>query len=91
MDICPACGSDRVFRSKSRTALERLRRQLTMKRPYRCHACNWRGWAPDGVQAGAPSDVLDAPSPPPDLGAIDAALEDSGTKDSSQKTVDSSQ
>ena len=77
MTTCPACGSKRVFRSKTRTAFERFRRQFTMKRPYRCHACNWRGWAPDGTQAVAPSDVLDAPSAPPDLSAIDQALEES--------------
>ena len=63
MDNCPACGSHRVFRSKSRTAFERFRRQFTLKRPYRCHACNWRGWAPDGTLAVSPSDVLDAPAP----------------------------
>ena len=77
MNSCPSCGSNRVFRSKTRTALERFRRQLTMKRPYRCHACNWRGWAPDGMQAVAPQDVLDSATPPPDLGAIDQALEES--------------
>jgi hypothetical protein len=49
-----------------------------LKRPYRCHACNWRGWAADGVQAVAPSDVLDSATTPPDLGAIDSALDDSG-------------
>ena len=76
MNNCPSCGSNRVFRSKTRTAFERFRRQFTMKRPYRCHACNWRGWAPDGTQAVAPSDVLDAASSPPDLGAIDQALEE---------------
>jgi len=53
MDSCPACGSNRVFRSKTRTAFERFRRQFTLKRPYRCHSCNWRGWAPDGMQAVA--------------------------------------
>ena len=76
MNTCPACGSNRVFRSKTRSALERFRRQFTMKRPYRCHACNWRGWAPDGTQAVAPGDVLDTPSAPPDLASIDSALED---------------
>ena len=76
MNTCPACGSNRVFRSKTRTAFERFRRQLTTKRPYRCHACNWRGWAPDGTQAVAPGDVLDTPSAPPDLASIDSALED---------------
>jgi predicted RNA-binding Zn-ribbon protein involved in translation (DUF1610 family) len=80
MDTCPACGSHRVFRSKTRTAFERYRRRFTMKRPYRCHTCNWRGWAPDGTQAVAPDDGLDAATPPPDLGAINAALEDSAKK-----------
>jgi predicted RNA-binding Zn-ribbon protein involved in translation (DUF1610 family) len=82
MDTCPACGSHRVFRSKTRTAFERYRRQFTMKRPYRCHACNWRGWARDGIQAVAPGDVLDASTTPPDLTAIDSVLDDSKRKSS---------
>jgi hypothetical protein len=24
--------------------VERVRRRLTGRVPYRCHACNWRGW-----------------------------------------------
>ena len=80
MDTCPACGSQRVYRSRTRGGFERFRRQFTVKRPYRCHACNWRGWAADGVQAVSPQDVLDASSAPPDLGAIDSALEDSAKK-----------
>jgi predicted RNA-binding Zn-ribbon protein involved in translation (DUF1610 family) len=86
MTTCPSCGSNRVFRSKTRTAIERWRRQFTMKRPYRCHACNWRGWAPDGLQAVAQADIIDAPAEAPDLGAIDAALEGgSGSEASSKK------
>lgn len=84
MTSCPSCGSTRVFRSKTRTALERFRRQFTMKRPYRCHACNWRGWAPDGMQAVAPQDGLDAAAEPPNLTAIDQALAGS-SDDRSQK------
>jgi predicted RNA-binding Zn-ribbon protein involved in translation (DUF1610 family) len=74
MDICPACGSDRVFRSRTRTALERYRRQLTRKRPYRCHACDWRGWGADDLLVSADGDLADAPPAPPDLVAIDSAL-----------------
>ena len=74
MDTCPACGSHRVFRSRTRTAFERYRRQLTSKRPYRCHACNWRGWGPDNLLVAAAGDVTDAPASPPDLHAIDSAL-----------------
>jgi predicted RNA-binding Zn-ribbon protein involved in translation (DUF1610 family) len=80
MTVCPACGSNRVFRSKSRSAFERFRRQFTIKRPYRCHSCDWRGWAADGAQAVSPEDVIDAATPPPDLSAIDAALEESRKK-----------
>jgi hypothetical protein len=69
-----------VFRSKTRTSFERFRRQLTMKRPYRCHACNWRGWAAEGTQSISPQDVLDAAAPPPDLGAIDSALHESAKR-----------
>ena len=79
MNSCPSCGSNRVFRSKTRTTFERFRRQFTMKRPYRCHACNWRGWAPDGLLVAAGSEVADVPQAPPDLHAIDSAL--SKTKD----------
>ncbi len=80
MTSCPFCGSNRVFRSKTRTAFERFRRQFTMKRPYRCHACNWRGWAPDGMQAVASAEILDAPAEALDPGAIDSALDESAKK-----------
>ena len=33
MTSCPSCESHRVFRSKTRGAFERFRRQFTMKRP----------------------------------------------------------
>jgi predicted RNA-binding Zn-ribbon protein involved in translation (DUF1610 family) len=80
MTVCPACGSNRVFRSKTRSAFERFRRQFTMKRPYRCHACGWRGWAADGAQVASSEDMIDAASPPPDLSAIDAALDERARK-----------
>ena len=46
MDKCPVCGSTKVYPSRHRSARERLRQLFTEKRPYRCHACNWRHWAP---------------------------------------------
>jgi hypothetical protein len=79
MNTCPVCGSNRVFRSKTRGFVEKLRRQFTVKRPYRCHACDWRGWSAEGAQAVSPKDILEAATAPPDLSAIDAAL-DGGTK-----------
>jgi len=41
---CPACGSTRVFPSRLRTTMERLRQLATEKQPYRCHQCGWRKW-----------------------------------------------
>ncbi len=75
MQLCPACGSNRVHRSRSRHALERLRRQFTMKRPFRCHACGWRGWAVDTEPDFSGDPAREAEPPAPDLGAIDTALE----------------
>lgn len=42
---CPACGSPRVFPSRLRNSLERLRHVITEKQPYRCHQCGWRRWS----------------------------------------------
>jgi DNA-directed RNA polymerase subunit RPC12/RpoP len=41
---CPECGSTRVFPSRVRNIIERLRQILTDKQPYRCHQCGWRKW-----------------------------------------------
>jgi hypothetical protein len=80
MNTCPVCGSNRVFRSKTRGLLEKFRRQFTVKRPYRCHACDWRGWAAEGAHAVSPKDILESGTAPPDLSAIDAALDGSTKK-----------
>jgi len=80
MNRCPVCGSSRVFRSKCRGTLERFRRQFTSKRPYRCHACDYRWWTTDASGAMSPKDVVVAAAVPPDLSAIDAALEESAKK-----------
>lgn len=47
MDTCPKCNSKRVHRSRTRSAFERFRRDLTGKVPFRCEDCGWRGWAAD--------------------------------------------
>jgi hypothetical protein len=41
---CPRCASIRVYPSRMRNSLERLRQKLTDRQPYRCHECNWRAW-----------------------------------------------
>jgi hypothetical protein len=41
---CPACGSARVYPSRLRNVVERMRQRLTDKQPFRCHQCGWRRW-----------------------------------------------
>ena len=41
---CPSCGSPRVYPSRIRHVIERLRQTLTDKQPIRCHDCGWRRW-----------------------------------------------
>jgi hypothetical protein len=51
---CPTCGSQRVFPSRLRNALERLRVRLTDKEPHRCRECGWRGWRALALSAPHP-------------------------------------
>lgn len=67
---CPACQSTRVFPSRLRNSLEKLRQLLTDKQPYRCHDCGWRKWrdpivhpdspdvVPDDLRTGRPSEPV---------------------------------
>jgi DNA-directed RNA polymerase subunit RPC12/RpoP len=41
---CPKCGSHRIYPSRQKSLVERVRRAITDKQPYRCHACSYRGW-----------------------------------------------
>lgn len=41
---CPSCSSARVYPSRLRNIVERLRASLTEKQPVRCHECGWRRW-----------------------------------------------
>lgn len=80
---CPACGSPRVFPSRLRNGLERLRQALTDKQPYRCHQCNWRKWrdveihVDDGNDDVRPDDLRTGRTPKPvspgDLDSLDTA------------------
>jgi hypothetical protein len=42
--ICPVCKAPALKRSHTRTSFERFRKKHTLKRPFRCHHCKWRGW-----------------------------------------------
>ena len=76
---CPACDSTRVFPSRLKGKVERLRQIITDKQPYRCHACGWRKWRdvrvlpdspdvhPEDLRTGRAS----KPVSPSDLDSID--------------------
>src|SRR5690606_20887678 len=41
---CPSCHEPRLHRSRARSLPERVRRNWSAKRLFRCDACGWRGW-----------------------------------------------
>jgi hypothetical protein len=69
-----------VHRSRAKTFLERVRRQFSMKRLFRCNACGWRGWGIETARAVTAPEMRAADSPPPDLDAIDVALTHASAK-----------
>jgi hypothetical protein len=50
---CPTCGRPTLHHSQPRTWIERLRRRVTSRVPFRCHTCQWRGWRREPAQAAA--------------------------------------
>jgi hypothetical protein len=62
---CPNCDSADIHRSRTSSRWERWRRQITGKRPYRCHRCKWRGWlVTSGRKAIHAPSAADVPQPP---------------------------
>ena len=49
---CPQCSGETLHHSRTRSWVERIRRRMTERVPFRCHGCGWRGWltelTPDG-------------------------------------------
>ena len=76
---CPVCDSTRVFPSRPRNGLERLRQILSAKQPFRCHQCGWRKWREVQVHPDSPDvhpeDLRTGRAPKPvspnDLDSID--------------------
>jgi uncharacterized protein with PIN domain len=42
--ICPKCNAPALHRSHSQDSADRVRRNFSAKRKYRCHVCDWKGW-----------------------------------------------
>jgi FlaA1/EpsC-like NDP-sugar epimerase len=66
---CPACGSPHARRSRARTMPERLKKEMTTNRMFRCEDCNWRGWLAPLPAHGV---VATVEVPPPDLASLDS-------------------
>ena len=79
---CPSCASPRVYPSRLRNSLERLRQMVTGKQPYRCHQCDWRKWSelrvhpqhPDVHPEDLRTGRVPAPVSPKDLDQLDTSL-----------------
>jgi FlaA1/EpsC-like NDP-sugar epimerase len=65
---CVRCGGH-LHRSRARSRWERIRKEFTDARPFRCDKCGWRGWSvPVEGRAAMPLDHAS----PPDLQLLDA-------------------
>jgi FlaA1/EpsC-like NDP-sugar epimerase len=72
---CPKCGSNRLHRSRARSLTERVRRNFSARRLFRCDDCEWRGWLIPLEFNG--SRGIAAPVAP-DLASLDQALQTMG-------------
>ena len=68
---CPRCHGGRAHRSHTRTLPERIRKDFTVDRLFRCDECGWRGWL---QPSHAWQDAAGDPLPTPDLKSVDAAI-----------------
>lgn len=89
MTSCPRCRSNRVHRSRTKTAWERLRRDFSHKRLFRCDECGWRGWGEvtERARPGSAPPEGSSDAAAPDFDAIDQALADGRAASAAQKTT----
>jgi hypothetical protein len=86
---CPKCNSKDLRLSHTRSRWERFRRDITGKRPYRCRACQWRGWKKPGLVDDEPTSTLRMKVPdPPNLRGTALARPDSDTRKINLKELD---
>jgi hypothetical protein len=75
--------------SHTRNRWERFRRDITSKRPYRCRACQWRGWRKIAIADEALTSTLRTKVPdPPNLRGTALARPDSDTRKFNLKDLD---
>lgn len=66
---CDGCGGLNLHRSHARSVFERIKKNYTLKRLFRCSDCGWRGWLLE-LECGASLQ----PVASPDLVSLDSAL-----------------
>lgn len=72
---CPRCHSERIHRSRARSIHERMKKEFTEQRLYRCRDCSWRGWLTPMQFPSEPAlpQPVERPSAP-DLSSMDRTL-----------------
>lgn len=72
--ICPHCNAPALRRSHTHSRFEVRRKEISGKRPFRCHVCSWRGWIdetalrfPSSAQKPLPPEIVGKDVPIPDL------------------------
>ena len=89
MSHCPKCNSKGLCLSHTRSRWERLRRDITGKRPHRCRACQWRGWKrPNLVDEERISTLRTNVPDPPNLRGTALARPNSDTQKINLKDLD---
>ena len=68
---CVRCKNGTLRRSRARSQWERIRKEFTGARLFRCEQCNWRGWVVPIVDA-APMPIEQSAAP--DLRSLDADI-----------------
>jgi len=70
---CPACRAGATHRSRARSVAERIKKQFTPERIYRCEDCGWRGWMLP-LEYAPPTTIGERSSIEPDLSSIDSSI-----------------
>ena len=69
---CSSCGSFDLHRTRTWSLMERLRKNMSNKRPYACEACGWREWIVPFMSA--PDHAPATSGAQPDLQALNRAI-----------------
>jgi FlaA1/EpsC-like NDP-sugar epimerase len=69
---CPICETGMIHRSHAKSMVERVKREFSSRRLYRCDACGWRGWLMP-LQFAAGTSPIEA-QPALDLRTLDAVV-----------------